>query len=174
MPQMDVQPVKKRKLQITKKQESFAQAILAGKSRLEAYVECYDKAGSGLSQASLYSMSYRIATSETVKARIAELRAQSSESLLWSREMAIRKLTEILEADDSSRDIQLKAIKELNGMMGYEAPRKNAAQGQRIAVMGDLIIDTGVRRDQGMTIEGELASADTASAAPEPPILNSE
>ena len=161
MPQMDVQPVKKRKLQITKKQESFAQAILAGKSRLEAYVECYDKAGSGLSQASLYSMSYRVATSEVVKARIAELRAQSSESLLWSREMAIRKLTEILEAEDSSRDIQLKAIKELNGMMGYEAPRKNAAQGQRIAVMGDLIIDTGIKRD-GMTIEGQ-------SQAIEPP-----
>ena len=68
--------------------------------------------------------------------------------------MAIRKLTEILEADDSSRDIQLKAIKELNSMLGYEAPRKNAAQGQRIAVMGDLIIDTGIKRD-GMTIEAE-------------------
>ena len=137
---------------LTKKQEDFAQAIVAGMGRLDAYKRSHDPKTNNVN--TLYSMSFKVVSNERVKARIAELRAQSSESLLWSREMAIRKLTEILEAEDSSRDIQLKAIKELNGMMGYEAPRKNAAQGQRIAVMGDLIIDTGIKRD-GMTIEAE-------------------
>ena len=146
---------------LTKKQEDFAQAIVSGMGRLEAYRRSHDPKTNNVN--TLYSMSFKVVSNERVKARIAELRAQSSESLLWSREMAVRKLTEILEADDSSRDIQLKAIKELNSMMGYEAPRKNAAQGQRIAVMGDLIIDTGIKRDD-MVIEGEAVANVTDQA----------
>lgn len=143
--------MKKRKRSVTQKQENFAQAVVAGMSRIEAYQLHYDTKSQ--SKAALNTMSARIANSEAVKARIAELRDVAAENLLWTQEMSVRKLTDILDDPEATHDVRLRAIKQLNDLFGWGG-QKETRPSQSVSIMGDIIIDTGIRREM-VTIDGK-------------------
>ena len=103
--------------------EIFAQAIIAGKSQSDAYRAAYPTTTKWKAD-SVHHKASEMARSVQVLARIAELRKQLSDKVLWSREMSVNVLKEIAMEDGYKGSERTAAIKELNAMYGYNSAVK--------------------------------------------------
>lgn len=109
-------------MSLTPKQEKFAQEVASGKSQADAYRAAFDCAKS--KPESIWSKASELMANDKVSSRVAELKAQLSEKALWTREDSVRILSEIAKDEEASRKDKTGAIKVLNEMHGYNAPKK--------------------------------------------------
>ena len=108
-------------MSLTPKQEKFAQEVASGKSQADAYRAAYNCANS--KPETVQAHASRLMADGTVSARVQELKAQLSEKALWTREDSVNALLGVLKNPDKQRDI-VAAVKELNLMHGFEAPKE--------------------------------------------------
>lgn len=108
-------------MSLTPKQEKFAQEVASGKSQADAYRAAYNCAKS--KPESIVQNASRLMADANVSSRVAELKAQLSEKALWSREDSVNALLSVIQNPDKQRDV-VAAVKELNLMHGYEAPKE--------------------------------------------------
>jgi len=120
---------------LTPKQEKFAQNVAAGMSLSDAYRASYDASKSN--KQTVNQRAHEINGKSEIAARIKQLKEQLSERQLWSREDSIKKLIDVM-SDARPNDI-IAAIKELNNMQGFNAPKK-----MQIEAEMNLQVVTGV------------------------------
>ncbi len=107
-------------MSLTPKQEKFAQNVAKGMSLSDAYRASYDASKSN--KQTVNQRAHEINGKSEITARIKQLKEQLSERQLWSREDSIKKLIDVM-SDARPNDI-IAAIKELNNMQGFNAPKK--------------------------------------------------
>lgn len=106
-------------VKLTQKQENFCQAIARGMNASDAYREAYDlRGGTGKT---VNETSSRMLADPKIRARVLELKQELAERALWTREDSVRALRESIEENGS---VKVSAVKELNAMHGYNAPKK--------------------------------------------------
>lgn len=105
---------------LTAKQEAFAQGIADGLGQADAYRAAYD--AEGMKDNSIYPKASELMKNGKVSARIAELKAAVQEKQLWSREMSVKALVQAYK--EGSGAVKVSAVKELNAMHGYNEPAK--------------------------------------------------
>lgn len=108
-------------MSLTPKQEKFAQEVASGKSQADAYRAAFDCAKS--SQTTIIKRASELMANRDISGRVEELKAQLSEKALWKREDSVNALLGVLKNPDKQRDI-VAAVKELNLMHGFEAPKE--------------------------------------------------
>lgn len=108
-------------MSLTPKQEKFAQEVASGKSQADAYRAAFDCAKS--SQTTIIKRASELMANRDISGRVEELKAQLSEKALWTREDSVNALLGVLKNPDKQRDI-VAAVKELNLMHGFEAPKE--------------------------------------------------
>lgn len=107
---------------LTPMQEAFAQAVASGKSKSEAYRIAYPRSKQWKPE-SVWNKASAIASHVGVSARIDEIRAELSDRGIWTRENSARALIGVVNSPDKASDI-VAAVKELNAMHGFEAPKE--------------------------------------------------
>jgi hypothetical protein len=108
---------------ITAKQEAFCQAMLDGKSQSEAYRAAYNTKPSSTAGTSAVSAS-RLMADPKITIRVAELRKADAEAVCWSRRQSEEVLRDIALSEAIKPSERIAAIRELNAMFGYKAPRE--------------------------------------------------
>ena len=111
-------------MSLTPQQEKFAQCVASGMSQAEAYREAYPKSRQWKPEA-VYSNSSTLMADAKVSQRVAELRNELSAKALWTREDSVKALMEVLSQPDRKSDV-VAAVKELNSMHGFNAPKKHS------------------------------------------------
>lgn len=114
---------------LTAKQEKFCRLIAEGNSRADAYRGAYDVKPTTKPD-TIYKRSGELLANGLVSGRIKELQESLTERCLWTREMSVNKLMEIANDPDARRADHINAVKELNSMHGYEAPKNLNIGGQ--------------------------------------------
>lgn len=105
---------------LTAKQEAFAQGIADGLGQADAYRAAYD--AEGMKDNTIYPRASELMKNSKVTARVAELKAAVQEKQLWSREMSVKALVQAYK--EGSGAVKVSAVKELNAMHGYNEPAK--------------------------------------------------
>lgn len=109
------------------KEEQFAQLVASGTTQTEAYKVIRPQARNYKPE-TVYSKASHMAKRETVKARIVEIKEETSRLEGMSREFKRKKLQEIVEDFESSTNDKLRAIDLDNKMCGeYETKLKMTA-----------------------------------------------
>lgn len=118
---------------LTAKQEAFCQAIADGKSQADAYRLAYS-AGK-MKDDAIYVKASQLMADGKVTVRVGELRQALEEKALWSREESVQALKSIVTGSDAKPAEIVSAVRELNSMHGYEAPKKTD-----VRVSGGLVL----------------------------------
>jgi len=105
---------------LTAKQESFALAIVNGKSQTDAYKEAYDT--SNYKDNAIHVNASKLVSNANVALRIAELRKAIVSKELWTREKSVKALIDVYNHPDAKCSDKTASVKELNCMHGYNAP----------------------------------------------------
>jgi hypothetical protein len=105
---------------LTAKQESFALAIVNGKTQADAYRESYDT--SNYKDNTIHVNASALVSNTKVASRIAELRKAIVSKELWTREKSVIALVAVYNSLDAKCSDKVSAVKELNCMHGYNAP----------------------------------------------------
>lgn len=111
-------------MSLTPKQEKFARCIADGMSQAEAYRAAYD-AGK-MKAESIYVKASELMSIGNVAVRVQELRAKLEEKAIWTREMSVKALVQaykVAQVQNNASGMS-GAIKELNAMHGYNAPKQ--------------------------------------------------
>ena len=119
---------------LTPKQEAFAQAIADGLSQADAYRKAFDVKPTTKPE-TIQANASRLMADSKVSATVAELRQALSEKALWTREMSVQALSNIVLGSQARPGEIVAAVKELNSMHGYEAPKKSD-----LRVSGGLVV----------------------------------
>ena len=109
---------------LTAKMEQFAQAIASGANQTDAYRVAY--ATGGMTVKTVWEKAARLAAHDKVRSRISTLKADLANTQLWTRAQSVQALIDALETARASGNpsAMTGAVKELNAMHGYDAPRK--------------------------------------------------
>lgn len=107
---------------LTHQQEAFAQAVASGKSQSDAYRAAYP-ASTKWRPDSVWVNASQLAADTKVAQRIAAIRAELAARGLWTREDSARALIGVINQPDKASDV-VAAVKELNAMHGFEAPKE--------------------------------------------------
>ncbi len=120
-------------IKLTPKRESFALLVASGETQSDAYRGAYNTKAS---DKTIWKRSGELIQNGAVRGRIEELKAERVKQVFWTREDSIRELSEIAlrkahidkntgEVTPGAKDNdRIAAIKELNGMEGFNAPVK--------------------------------------------------
>jgi len=103
---------------LTAKQEAFAQEIAAGKSQIEAYRLVYN--AENMRERTQHREATALMKNHKITTRVSELKKDLEMAQLWTREMSVQTLVNILKSGGHSHAIS--AVQELNRMHGYHAP----------------------------------------------------
>lgn len=122
-------------MSLTPKQEKFAQNVAKGMTFSDAYRKSRD--ASKMADETVHKRASELAQKGEILGRIDKLKEQLSAKQLWSREDSIKKLIEVM-SDARPNDV-IAAIKELNNMQGFNAPKK-----MQIEAEMNLQVVTGV------------------------------
>jgi len=122
---------------LTAKQEAFAQGIADGLGQAESYRVAY--AGNNMTDNSIYPLASRMMKNAKILARITELRESVQEKQLWSREMSVKAL--VAAYREGSGSVKVSAVKELNAMHGYNEPAKLNISGNMVNRIQRQVID---------------------------------
>ena len=136
-------------MELTAKQEAFAQAIAGGMNQSDAYRTAYN--AGHMKDEAIWVNASKVASGAKVALRIESLKAAIADKQLWTREDSVRALREVANKDEARGAEIVAAIKELNSMHGFNAPVK-------LDLKGDLM----VRRAVDLT-DDELAAIVTSS-----------
>lgn len=128
-------------MNLTPKQELFAQNVASGKTQADAYRAAYN-AGK-MKDATIISKASILMADGNIRARVAEIKKTLENKQLWTREMSVRALMGAYK--EGSPSVKVSAVKELNLMHGYNAPIK---------------IDTTVTTSGVLLVPGTAASVD--------------
>ena len=112
---------------MTPKQEKFAQCVADGMTQADAYRASYDCENS--SDQVIHNEASILMQSREIAMRVAQLREQLSAKALWTREMSVAALQDVLYNPDKQSD-KIAAVKELNLMHGYNEPIKHEVTGK--------------------------------------------
>lgn len=109
---------------MTPKQEHFAQCIADGMTQADAYRAAYgaDK----MKAETIHKRASELMSDGEVAGRVAELKAELAKKAIWTREMSVKALVQaykVAQVQNSSTGMS-GAIKELNAMHGYNAPKQ--------------------------------------------------
>lgn len=107
-------------MNLTPKQEAFAQNIASGMTQADAYRAAYS-AGQ-MKDATVWRNASALISNNKVATRVAEIRKPLEEKQLWTREMSVKALMTAFR--DGSPGVKVSAVKELNLMHGFNAPAK--------------------------------------------------
>ena len=108
-------------MKLTERQEGFAQAIVNGKSKVDAYRAFYS--WENYTTNALNVQVNKLYNRPNVFLRITELRKELVSINHWSREESIEALKSVISDHDRKSEV-VAAVKELNAMHGYNAPIK--------------------------------------------------
>ena len=105
-------------MELTPKQEKFAQCVADGMSQADAYRTAFDvkpttKASSVQVNAS------KLMSDANVSLRVDELRKQLSDIALWDRADSVEVLATIARGAESTNMERISSVKELNAMHGF-------------------------------------------------------
>ena len=109
-------------LDLTKKQEAFAQLIAAGSNKIDAYKNA-GYAWEKCTTSSMHVGANNVFVNPKVRLRIDQLKKELSNVCLWTREDSTKALINVVKNPDKQSDV-VTAVKELNLMHGYNAPIK--------------------------------------------------
>jgi hypothetical protein len=112
-------------MQLTSKQEKFAQAIADGMTQADAYRAAFD-VREGTKPETVHDSASKMMAKPEVAQRVADLRKKLENKALWSREMSVQALVKAFKLAEKSGNpaAMTGAIKEINAMHGYNAPKK--------------------------------------------------
>lgn len=113
---------------LTAKQEAFAQGIADGMGQAESYRAAYD--AGDMKDNTIYPHASKLMKNDKVRTRITELRESVQEKQLWSREMSVKAL--VAAYREGSGSVKVAAVKELNAMHGYNEPAKLNISGSMV------------------------------------------
>lgn len=122
---------------LTAKQEAFAQGIADGLGQAESYRAAYD--AGDMKDNTIYPHASKLMKNDKVRIRITELRAGVQEKQLWSREMSVKAL--VAAYREGSGAVKVSAVKELNAMHGYNEPAKLNISGNMVNRIQRQVID---------------------------------
>jgi hypothetical protein len=122
---------------LTAKQEAFAQGIADGLGQADAYRAAYD--AEGMKDNTIYPHASKLMKNDKVRTRITELRESVQEKQLWSREMSVKAL--VAAYREGSGSVKVSAVKELNAMHGYNEPAKLNISGNMVNRIQRQVID---------------------------------
>ena len=105
-------------MNLTQKQESFAQNIADGMTQADAYRAAYDCAPTTKPE-TIQKRACELMADGVISGRVEELRAQLAEKSLWSRADSVNILAEIAQDLGNKAGERVSAIKELNAMHGW-------------------------------------------------------
>jgi len=104
---------------LTPKQEKFAQCVADGMTQADAYRVAYDCAPSTKAE-SIQVNACKLMADANVSQRVAELREMLTEKALWSREDSVNVLKSIANDEMNAKPAErVSAVKELNAMHGW-------------------------------------------------------
>ena len=126
-------------MELTAKQEAFAQAVSGGMNQSDAYRAAYD--AGNMKPDVVNVKASQLAANGNVSVRIAELKAALASKALWSREDSVYALREIATDSEAKAAEKVSAIKELNLMHGFNAPTKLELGGVLIHRIERVVID---------------------------------
>jgi hypothetical protein len=109
-------PTKPRKL--TVRQERFCELIAAGRSGTDAWIE----AGHDCTRPSARALAAAALTNDSIKAKIAQLRAPQTAATLLTRDRKRELLRQIAEKQDAPLDVRIRAMAEDSRMAGHYEP----------------------------------------------------
>ena len=109
---------------LTAKQEAFAQSIADGNDQATAYRTAYD--AQNMKDETVYSNASRLMNNSKVAARVSQLKAETADKQLWTREMSVKGLMSAykLAQQHGQAAGMTGAVKELNIMHGFNEPTK--------------------------------------------------
>lgn len=109
-------------MNLTHKQEAFCQAIANGMNQSDAYRSAYD---AGKMKPDVVNVkASQLAAVGKVAVRLAELKQSLSEKSEWTRLDSVTALRNIVEGSEVKHSDITGAVKVLNEMHGYNAPRE--------------------------------------------------
>lgn len=111
-------------MSLTPKQDKFARCIADGMSQADAYRAAYD--AEKMKPDTIHKRASELMLDGAVKGRIQELRAKLEEKAIWTREMSVKALVQaykVAQVQNNASGMS-GAIKELNAMHGYNAPKQ--------------------------------------------------
>jgi hypothetical protein len=106
---------------LTAKEETFAQHVVDGLTRSDAWRVAYP--ASAAKAKTVWEEASRLLAKPHVAARVEQLRAELGERHMWTRVQAIRTLLQVIDEPESQTAV-LRAVRELNEMHGFHAPQK--------------------------------------------------
>jgi uncharacterized protein YggE len=112
-------------MKLTAKQENFAQAIADGMTQADAYRTAFN-VRPGTKPESIYDSASKVMGNPEVAQRVADLKEKLEKKALWSREMSVKALVKSYQLAEKGENPQAMtgAIKEINAMLGFNAPQK--------------------------------------------------
>lgn len=106
-------------MNLTQKQESFAQNIADGMTQADAYRAAYDCAPTTKPE-TIQKRACELMADGVISGRVAELREMLTEKALWSREDSVNVLKSIANDERNAKPAErVSAVKELNAMHGW-------------------------------------------------------
>ena len=107
---------------LTPKQEAFCQAIADGMTQADAYRTAYSAAK--MTDKSVWERASHLMKNVKVTARVSELKSALEAKQLWTREESVKTLAGIAKDNDAKQADQINAVKALNTMHGFDAPKQ--------------------------------------------------
>lgn len=127
-------------MNLTAKQEAFAQCVANGMTQSDAYRTAYDVSPETTAK-SVNELSSRLMAVVMVKARVRELQDLLAMAEMWSRQDSVTALRDIVIDGESRAGEKTAAVKELNAMYGFNAPTKSQVTAD---VSGNLSINVNL------------------------------
>lgn len=112
---------------VTQKQEAFCQLIAQAWGSRDAYREAYG--AKNCTDKTVSEAASRLLRQSNVEARIKALRGTTIRDFIWTREMSIKTLTDVIKNTDRYSE-KILAVKELNVMHGFNEAVKVNIGGQ--------------------------------------------
>ena len=125
-------------MNLTHKQEKFAQCVADGMTQADAYRAAYS-AGK-MKADTVQQAASRLMADSKVAARVTGLRDDLAAKALWTREDSVLTLAAIARGGESKAGEVVSAIKELNLMHGFNAPIDINLGGKVISVIERRIV----------------------------------
>jgi phage terminase small subunit len=115
-------------MNLTHRQETFAQLVASGKSQSEAYRLAYPKSQRWKDQ-SVWAKASALMQADKVSIRVDAICAELARQGLWDRKQAVKVLVAIVQDKERAAADRIKAVCELNKMHGFHAPEKHELSG---------------------------------------------
>ena len=107
---------------LTPKREAFCQAIADGMTQADAYRSAYS-AGK-MTDKTIWKRASELMDDGEVTGRVSELKSALEAKQLWTREESVKTLAGIAKDNDAKQADQINAVKALNTMHGFDAPKQ--------------------------------------------------